>query len=232
MDIKGITLIKNKHDYLFYLNSDKFALGINDKFILKIKRFFYPNYIYNFQKLMRKAEYYKNCKKGLFNKLIYAIIYKRYMNLSVKLGFSIPLNVFGPGLAIAHYGTIIVNHAAKIGVNCRLHADVNIGASNGSKIAPIIGDNCYIAPGVKIFGEIIIAKNTAISANSVVNKSIEESGFMVAGIPAKKIKEYDIENVILFSKQAVEEGLERDYSCSKKEQNTIILNKINKKVNK
>jgi serine O-acetyltransferase len=215
MDIKGITLIKNKHDYLFYLNSDKFALGINDKFILKIKRFFYPNYIYNFQKLMRKAEYYKNCKKGLFNKLIYAIIYKRYMNLSVKLGFSIPLNVFGPGLAIAHYGTIIVNHAAKIGVNCRLHADVNIGASNGSKIAPII-----------------IAKNTAISANSVVNKSIEESGFMVAGIPAKKIKEYDIENVILFSKQAVEEGLERDYSCSKKEQNTIILNKINKKVNK
>jgi serine O-acetyltransferase len=227
-------MIKSKSDYLFYLMSEKFALGINDKFNGRIKRFFFPNYIYNFQKLMRKAEYYKNCKKGFFNKLIFILTYKQYLNLSVKLGFSIPLNTFGPGLSIAHYGTIIINNAAKIGANCRLHAGVNIGASNGSKLAPIIGDNCYIAPGVKIFGNIRIANDTAIGANSVVNKSIEEAGTMIAGIPAKRIKSFDVRNVILFSNIAVKNGITRDPSYSTEKQNAIILenNKISREENK
>lgn len=42
------------------------------------------------------------------------------MMLGEKLGFSIGLNVFGPGLSIAHYGCIVVNSGARIGTNCRI----------------------------------------------------------------------------------------------------------------
>ena len=48
--------------------------------------------------------------------------------LQIKLGFPIPSNVFGPGLSIAHYGTIVVSEHASIGCNCRIHVGVNIGA--------------------------------------------------------------------------------------------------------
>lgn len=44
-------------------------------------------------------------------------------------GFSIPVNSFGPGLSIAHGGTIVVNNTARIGKNCRIHEGVTIGAT-------------------------------------------------------------------------------------------------------
>lgn len=191
-------MIKSKNDYLHFLSEDKLALGIGEKKLLsKTKELVYPNYIYRFQCSLRKVEYYKNCKQfGLFNKLISAVVYYRFLKLSVKLGFSIPTNVFGPGLAIVHYGTIIVSSNAIIGANCRIHADTNIGASGGTSKAPILGDNVYIAPGVKIFGDIRIPNNTAFGANSVVNKSFSEENTLIAGIPAKVIKKIEISNLI------------------------------------
>ena len=50
--------------------------------------------------------------------------------------------------------------------------------------APIIGDNCFIGPGVKMFGNIKIGNNVAIGANSVVNKDVEDN-VTVVGVPAK-----------------------------------------------
>ena len=95
-----------------------------------------------------------------------------------------------------HYGTIVVNSNAKVGANCRIHVDTNIGASGGTNKAPQIGDNVYIAPGVKIFGDIKIPSNTVIGANSVVNKSFDEENMLIAGIPAKVIKPIDIKQII------------------------------------
>ena len=80
--------------------------------------------------------------------------------------------------------------ASKIGANCRIHTDVNIGATSGQKEAPIIGNNVYIAPGVKIFGGIQVEDNIAIGANAVVNKSFLEQNITIAGIPAKKISDH------------------------------------------
>ncbi len=190
-------MINTNADYLNYLVSDKKALGIkNNGLFLKIKEFFFPSYIWSFQKKLRKAEYYKNKKKGVLLKVYY--YYLRYLlrKSSLKMGFSIPENVFGPGLAIVHYGTIIVNNNAKVGKNCRIHACTNIGASGGKKEAPQIGDNVYIAPGAKIYGNIIIANNIAIGANAVVNKSFEEENILIAGNPAKKITNIDIKKII------------------------------------
>lgn len=131
-------MIKSKSDYNAYLKADRKALGIGERRVHEIiMGVFYPNYIWRFQKILRKFEYYKNCKRnGIFNQFLCAIIYYQYLKLSVKLGFSITANVFGSGLSIAHYGTIIVNAKASVGVNCRLHACTNIGASGGSSKAP------------------------------------------------------------------------------------------------
>lgn len=107
--------------------------------------------------------------------------------MSVRLGFTIPLNVFGPGLCIAHRGTIVINKDTRVGENCRIHACTNIGSGRGGVSAPQIGNNVYIGPGAKIFGDITIADNIAIGANSVVNKSFYEKGISIAGVPAKKI---------------------------------------------
>ena len=153
-------------------------------------------YIWKFQKALRKVEYYINCKNNGLNKIyIYYLRYK-LKNISIKLGLTIPPNVFGPGLAIVHYGTIVINSAVRIGENCRIHACVNIGASGGSVEAPQIGNNVYIAPGAKIYGNIKIANNIAIGANATVGKSFEEDSILIAGNPAKKIKEIDIKKII------------------------------------
>ncbi|MFK7833401.1 MAG: serine O-acetyltransferase [Winogradskyella sp.] len=190
-------MIKNKTDYINYLERDRIALEIyNDSISSKIKNFLFPNPVWTFEKRMRKLEYYVNCKnKGIYKLYILYIKY-RYRAISVKLNFSIPINIFGPGLSIVHYGTIIINYTTRIGANCRMHACVNIGASGGEIQGPILGDNVYIAPGAKIFGNIRIPNNTAIGANAVVNKSFEEENTMIAGIPAKVLGNIDIKKLI------------------------------------
>jgi serine O-acetyltransferase len=190
-------MISSKKDYIKYLNQDKKALGVKSKSLEdKFVRYISPNPIWTFQKRMRKLEFYNNCKnKGLFKLYVFYLKY-RFKKISIKLGFSIPINVFGPGLSIVHYGTIVINSRTKVGSNCRMHACVNIGASGGKKEAPQIGDNVYIAPGAKIYGDITIANNIAIGANAVVNKSFNEEHIALGGIPAKPIGKVNIKKII------------------------------------
>jgi serine O-acetyltransferase len=191
-------LIRSKKDYIKYLEADRIALNrAKQTLFISPLRFFYPDYIWEFQRLLRKVEYLNNVRcNGALNKLLYLYYKRKFRNLSIKLGFTIPINVFGPGLSIAHYGSIVVNSNARVGANCRIHVDTNIGASGGSEKAPQLGDNVYIAPGAKIFGDITIGNNLAIGANSVVNKSFRVNGVLIAGIPAKIIKPLVIKELI------------------------------------
>lgn len=191
-------MIRSKKEYIFYLESDRIALGKSKlTWKIKIKEFLIPSMIWKFQRSLRKMEYYRNVKNtGIINKIIFLILTLKFRKLSLKLGFSIPINVFGPGLAIVHYGTIVVNHNASIGANCRIHASTNIGASGGTDKAPKIGDNVYIAPGAIIFGNISIPNNTAIGANAAVNRSFTEENTLIAGVPAKVVKKINISDII------------------------------------
>jgi len=191
-------VVSNKTDYLNFLEADRIALGRN-KMTLKsrLKDLIYPDYIWRFQRLLRKMEYYKNMKvKNPLEKAYYYLLKIKFLKLSLKLGFTIPENVFGPGLAIVHYGTIVVNVNSKIGANCRLHASTNIGESGGVFGAPHIGDNVYIGPGAKLYGKIYIASNTAIAANACVGKTFTKENILLAGIPARPLKEIDIRQII------------------------------------
>lgn len=201
-------MILNKEDYRQYLAADRKALGIklNKGVMSFLKELFFPNKIWKFEKLLRKIEYYENVElkqNNIFRRVLGRGFYFYYRlcfrKLSLRLGFSIPPNVFGPGLSIAHYGTIIVNEAAQVGAFCRLHACVNIGASNGSLKAPQIGDNVYIGPSVVIFGDIHIASNVTIGANATVNKDCLNEHIVLAGTPARIVKE-NVENWVVFNR--------------------------------
>jgi serine O-acetyltransferase len=175
------TLIKSKDDYRFFLSADKIALNCTRR-----RPRFYDE-IWRFELLLRKVEFFMNCKKGYFNKVYLDYLRVRKYNLGLKLGFSIPANVFGPGLSIAHYGTIVVGDEVSVGANCRIHQCVTIGVSAGKQqqLSPIIGDNVFIGPGAVIVGPIKIADGVAIGANSYVNKSFTEPEVTIAGAPAK-----------------------------------------------
>ena len=142
--------------------------------------------IWKFQRSLRRLEYYTNALGGNFLRRLFEKY--RFHQLSLKLGFSIPINVFGPGLAIVHYGSIVVSSGAKVGANCRIHEGVTIGDTNGSSKAAIIGDNVFIGSGAKIIGEVNISSNVAIAANAVVvNDIVCNDGCTVGGVPAKVI---------------------------------------------
>ncbi len=173
-------MIKDKNELRYFLECDKIALGKQCK-----KPSIFGDEIWKFQILMRKLDFYKN--RGGIRKYYYRFMFHK---LSLKLGFSIPCNTIGPGLAIVHYGTIIISNGCSIGKNLRIHAGVNIGANGGETIAATIGDNVYIGPGAKIIGSVKIGNNSVIGANAVVTNDVPD-GVTVGGVPAKIISEND-----------------------------------------
>ncbi len=175
-------MIKSKEDLQYYLSQDRKAMGKTGKPKL------FRDEIYRFEIAMRKLEYHTNVSGSVFGKLYYRLKYHR---LSVKLGFSVPINVFEEGLSIVHYGYLAVSKGAKVGKNCRIQTGVVIGATGGQKEAPIIGDNVYIGAGAKLIGNIRIADHVAIGANAVVVKDITEPNTTWGGVPAKKISNKD-----------------------------------------
>ena len=180
-----VRVIGSKEDYRFYLEADRVALNVDS---------WWPKYfshdIWRFERHLRRLEYWKNCRRSALARPIYYLLYWRFRRLSLRLGFSIPPNVFGAGLSIAHPGTLIVNDAARIGENCRIHPGVTIGTAAGETHAtPRIGDNAFIGPNAVIVGAIEIGDDCAIGANAVVNRSFSESGITIAGVPARKVSD-------------------------------------------
>lgn len=173
-------MIITKKDLYDYLESDRISLGRNNKKPVS------SDAIWKFEILLRKYEYYYNNNSLL--KYLYGFIFRKQ---SLKLGFTIPINVCDKGLAVVHYGTIVISDGATIGENCRIHEGVCIGATNGETEAATIGNNVFISTGAKVIGNVKIANNVAIAANAVVVEDILEEGTTWGGIPAKKISNND-----------------------------------------
>lgn len=172
-------MIMNKRDYFDYLEQDRIALGYQDR----KKPRPYSDEIWKFQRQLRKLEYLSNCSSGLAGKIRIALTKIRFKRMSMQLGFSIPINVFGPGLSIAHYGTIVVNGKARVGKNCRVQTCVVVGGKYGCGSYPVLGDNCYIGSGAKIIGDVKLGDNVVVGANAVVTKNFGNDVTLV-GCPA------------------------------------------------
>jgi serine O-acetyltransferase len=113
-------MIESKEDYRYYLEADRIALGIHDNWTN-----FFMHDIWRFERLLRKVEYYQNCKRSILWKPYLLFLILRLHSRSIQLGFMISPNVFGPGLSIGHPGTLTVNGAAKVGKNRRIHTCVS-----------------------------------------------------------------------------------------------------------
>ena len=194
-------MINNRKEYKKYRETD---LKINGQNLLNfssiLKSLVFPEPTLQFLKYLRKYELNIN-SKSFFSKIMTVYYYAKYLKWSLKTGISIPRNVFEEGLCIPHYGSIVVNTTKKIGRNCMIHVGVNIGTNGGSAISPIIGNNVYIGPGAKIFGEITIADNCYIGANAVVNKSVLVPYSVIVGSPAYSVR---IENQVWWQKNRLE----------------------------
>jgi serine O-acetyltransferase len=181
--------IQSKQDYIFYLEADEVSLFIPERSLGRLRERMF-NQIWKFQRILRKTEYYVNCKKNVIWRPLVLLMEYRLSRYGFKLGYEIPPNVFGPGLSIAHQGSIIVNRYAVIGENCRINNGVTIGTEAGySDRCPTIGKNAFIGPGAQIFGSIKIGDDVAIGANAVVLEDFPESGISIAGVPARKISD-------------------------------------------
>ena len=136
---------------------------------------------------MRLDGYFSGKSKfWLMPKILTKLILHHYM---FKFGISIAgMTDIGPGFYIGHFSNIVISPYARIGANCNISQGCTIGRSNRGKRkgTPTLGDNVYIGPGAKLFGNITIGNNVAIGANAVVNKDVPDNA-VVAGIPAEVI---------------------------------------------
>ena len=176
-------MIRTKKDLKHYLNLDRQVYGITKHFPP-----FFGGEHWKFLIALRYEEYHAN-QKGVYHKILKKIRYMIHRHYVVKMGWDIPINVFGPGLKINHFGLIVVNDNVRVGAFCDIHQGVNIGQQGDlADDVPTIGDNVWIGPGAKLFGRIHIADECAIGANAVVNKDFLERSTTIAGIPEKKYR--------------------------------------------
>ncbi|KTD00652.1 chloramphenicol acetyltransferase [Legionella geestiana] len=117
----------------------------------------------------------------------------QYLIFLLYNSFIPPSAVIGAGSLFAYGGMGVVLHVhTRIGRGCLIGQGVTIGAREAfvakeANKAPVIGDNCYIAAGAKILGDIRIGNNCIIGANAVVLENIPDNS-VVVGMPGKPIK--------------------------------------------
>jgi len=175
-------MIIDRKTYRDYCRQDLRAYGLD---CVSLYKYLWHDCL-RFQLRLRRLEYlYNTMGRNPVKRLAWFLLEIAHHHHAVRLGFTIPKNVFGPGLCIVHYGTIVVSPNAKVGSNCRLHPSTSIGDYNG---APTLGNNVYIGPGAKLFGDIVLGDNVAVGANAVVNRSFG-SNVTLAGIPARVVAE-------------------------------------------
>lgn len=195
-------------DYRFFLAADATSLNIPRSGLIRLKAWLWHP-IWRFQRRLRRAEYWHNCRRHTPWGRIITFFHKRRLAATAeRLGFQVPINTCGPGLAIAHFGCLIINSGARIGRDCRIHAMVNIGTEAGkTNAAPTIGDRVYIGPGAVLFGPITIADDCVIGANAVVNKSFTTPGQTLAGVPATVISRKGPSGLLTCGAQQTAEAL-------------------------
>ncbi len=100
---------------------------------------------------------------------------------AVRLGYTIPLNVCGPGLKLPHWGTIVIGANASVGRHATIHPGTLIGERGGS---PRVGDRVYVGSGAKVYGPVTVGDDAYLAPNCVVTRTVPPGAVMV-GVPAR-----------------------------------------------
>lgn len=97
-----------------------------------------------------------------------------------------PHTKIGPGLAILHFGGVVITRDCTIGANCLLYHNVSIVTMRNQRGATI-GNHFYAGTGATILGTILVADNVAVGAGAVLTKSVPADA-IVAGVPARILR--------------------------------------------
>lgn len=97
-----------------------------------------------------------------------------------------PRTEIGPGLAILHFGGVVITRDCTIGANCLLYHNVSIVTMRNQRGATI-GNHFYAGTGATILGTISIEDNVAVGAGAVLTKSVPKDA-IVAGVPAQILR--------------------------------------------
>ncbi|GLI56921.1 serine acetyltransferase [Propionigenium maris DSM 9537] len=128
--------------------------------------------LYKFSNYLFKKKLFK---AALVIQSVNRILNNSHIPYSVKIGENSKFAYGGIG--------VVIHSKAIIGNNCMIGQNTTIGGRTGHGVAPIIGDNVYIAAGSRVLGGINIGSNVVIGANAVVVKDVP-SNSVVVGIPA------------------------------------------------
>ncbi len=93
----------------------------------------------------------------------------------------------GPGLRIPHPSGVVVSGETVIGARCTIQTAATCG-SDGPR-SPMLGDDCVVGPGARLLGGVRLADRTYVAANAVVTRSCETPGQVLAGVPARILRE-------------------------------------------
>jgi serine O-acetyltransferase len=97
-----------------------------------------------------------------------------------------PHTVIGPGLAILHFGGVVITRECEIGPNCLLYHNVSL-VTMRSNHGPRIGANFYAGVGTTVIGEVTIEDDVTCGAGSMVTRSVPKDA-VVAGVPARILR--------------------------------------------
>ncbi|MCM1372258.1 MAG: hypothetical protein NC113_06410 [Bacteroides sp.] len=183
-------MIHSKKELDFYIAADYMMnRGFFEKpLMFRVKHWFIRDYTMEFLVAMRRYSYYSQIWRRGGNRNIIHLIKKvynafKYKRLGLKLGFDIGQDVFGYGLLIPHYGTIVVGNSNRVGNYAVLHTSTCI-SGNGK----VIGDALYLSTGAKLTTKLTLGNNVCVAANSVVTKSYGDN-ILLTGMPASIKKE-------------------------------------------
>lgn len=73
---------------------------------------------------------------------------------------------------------------------------MNLGATGGNSLSPIVGNNVFIGTWAKLIGGITVVDGVSIAANAVVVKDILEPNTTWGGVPQKKLSNHSSRDFI------------------------------------
>lgn len=137
-----------------------------------------------FEWLLRRSEYWSHPSRsrGPTTTVMRVWLKVRLRRQSERLGFDVPLGVFGPGLSIAHSGLLVVSGLSSVGARCRMHQGVTLaGTPEGG---PQLGDDVFIGANAQLIGPIVVADGAFIYPGAVCSIDVPH-GCAAAGVPAR-----------------------------------------------
>ncbi|CAH1528202.1 conserved hypothetical protein [Vibrio rotiferianus] len=118
-----------------------------------------------------------------------------FVGIDAGPGFMPGCYIYGnAGIYVGHYTQIAPN----VGIMSGNH-DVHDSRKTVDNDSPVvIGDYCWIGMNSMILPKVVLGDHTIVAAGAVVTKSFPKGHCVLAGVPAKVVKELDPQEVVKF----------------------------------